>query len=273
VLQLLLSRGAKILPPHSLSCSCKECTAERLTDSLHHSLRRINTFKALASSAWIALTSSDPILTAFKLSWELQQLSVREHEFKEVYAELSEQCKTFSCDLLSQCRSTEEVIAVLNKEANDDYADVWASKLSLARLKLAIKYEQKRVCMQARAHCIRTQFVSHPHCQQLLTSIWYEGFPGRHERGSFINIFVCLLLILLQPILCVCYILFPKSRIGQIVRSPFMKFLYYSTSFGCFLFLLTAATFEDYRCVEQHGGAPKFCQTDGKRVARQSSRT
>lgn len=93
----------------------------------------------------------------------------------------------------------------------------------------------------------RAQFVSHPHCQQLLTSIWYEGFPGRQERGSVTNIFLCLILILVWPALCICYILFPKSRIGSIVRSPFMKFLYYSTSFGCFLFLLTAATFEDYR--------------------------
>ncbi len=54
------------------------------------------------------------------------------------------------------------------------------------------------------------------------------------------------------------YILFPKSRIGQIVRSPFMKFLYYSTSFGCFLFLLTYATFEDYRYVLNNHNAPIF---------------
>lgn len=38
----------------------------------------------------------------------------------------------------------------------------------------------------------------------------------------------------------------PKSRIGRIVRSPFMKFLYYSTSFGCFLILLTLVTLEAY---------------------------
>ncbi|KAK6045921.1 hypothetical protein COOONC_16575, partial [Cooperia oncophora] len=58
---------------------------------------------------------------------------------------LAEQCKQFACDLISQCRSSEEVIAVLNKDYNthDENVDVWASKLSLSRLKLAIKYEQK----------------------------------------------------------------------------------------------------------------------------------
>lgn len=30
----------------------------------------------------------------------------------------AEQCKQYACDLLSQCRSTEEVMAVLNKEDN-----------------------------------------------------------------------------------------------------------------------------------------------------------
>lgn len=91
--------------------------------------------------------SSDPILSAFRLSWELQKLSILEDEFKDTYLQLSEQCKQFACDLLSQCRSTEEVIAVLNKEDNshDENIDVWASKLSLSRLKLAIKYGQKTV--------------------------------------------------------------------------------------------------------------------------------
>ncbi|KRZ80906.1 Transient-receptor-potential-like protein [Trichinella papuae] len=237
ILQLLLSRGAVIKRPHSLSCSCRNCYEDRLNDSLQHSLRRINTYRALASPAWISFTSSDPVLTAFKLSWELQKLSYQECEFKELYWELSEQCKKFACDLLSQCRSSEEVIAVLNKDVSDDPIDIWSSKLSLARLRLALKYEIK-------------QFVAHPHCQQLLTSIWYEGFPGRRQSGLIMNAFVCLMLILAWPLLSLSYIILPKSRLGQVVRAPFMKFLYYSTSFGFFLFFLTFATFESYRHVK-----------------------
>ena len=105
--------------------------------------------RALASPAWISLTSADPVLTAFKLSWELEKLSIKENEFKDVYVQLSRQCKDFACDLLSQCRNTEEVIAVLNKDSADQDSlimeDLSGSKLSLARLKLAIKYEQKQV--------------------------------------------------------------------------------------------------------------------------------
>ena len=184
ILQLLLSRGARIIKPHSLTCCCQRCKRETSEDSLRHSLLRIHTYRALSSPAWISLTSPDPVLTAFKLSWELDHLAMRENEFKDIYAELSEQCKKYSCDLLEQCRSSEEVIAVLNRSSylhresdfdtdddddgdaeeggeeddddgnNEEEEDAAAAggrdfaipqRLTLDRFKLALKYEQKQV--------------------------------------------------------------------------------------------------------------------------------
>ncbi|XP_033743290.1 transient-receptor-potential-like protein [Pecten maximus] len=237
ILQLLILRGAEIKQPHQLSCSCKVCQEHVHEDSLRHSLLRINTYKALASPAWISLTSPDPILTAFRLSWVLQKLALRENEFKDTYMHLSEQCKKYACDLIDQCRTSEEVIAVLNKESDEEEADhrqyglVDNNKLTLARLKLALKYEQK-------------QFVAHPHCQQLLTSIWYEGLPGWRKRNGVTKFLLCIGLILLVPFMAVYYLIFPRSKIGQLLRSPFMKFLYHSASFGVFLFLLVCVSTE-----------------------------
>lgn len=57
----------------------------RSEDSLRHSRSRINAYRALASPSLIALSSKDPILTAFELSWELRRLSFLEHEFKLEY--------------------------------------------------------------------------------------------------------------------------------------------------------------------------------------------
>lgn len=65
-----------------LSCGCDECVQSRQEDSLRHSRSRINAYRALASPSLIALSSKDPILTAFELSWELRRLSFLEHEFK-----------------------------------------------------------------------------------------------------------------------------------------------------------------------------------------------
>jgi len=82
ILQLLLSRGARIVRPHALTCCCARCRHENSEDSLRHSLLRIHTYRALSSPAWISLTSADPVLTAFRLSWELDHLAMRENEFK-----------------------------------------------------------------------------------------------------------------------------------------------------------------------------------------------
>lgn len=68
ILQLLLTHGAIIDKPHPLSCTCTLCREGMHTDSLRYSLRRIHTYRALASPAWISLTSEDPILTAFQVS-------------------------------------------------------------------------------------------------------------------------------------------------------------------------------------------------------------
>ncbi|GFS39007.1 transient-receptor-potential-like protein [Trichonephila inaurata madagascariensis] len=70
---------------------------------------------------------------------------MKENEFKEIYIELSNQCKKYSCDLLDLCRSTEEVIAVLNKKTDSgSHQDQDPDQLTLSRLKLALKYEQKQ---------------------------------------------------------------------------------------------------------------------------------
>lgn len=82
------------------------------------------------------------------------------------------------------------------------------------------------------------QFVAHPHCQQLLASIWYSGLPGWRKRNMATKLFIIISLIALMPIMATYYLILPRSRIGQLLRTPFMKFMYHSASFGMFLFLL-----------------------------------
>lgn len=82
IIKILLDRGAVLPMPHDVRCGCDECVQSRQEDSLRHSRSRINAYRALASPSLVALSSKDPILTAFELSWELRRLSFLEHEFK-----------------------------------------------------------------------------------------------------------------------------------------------------------------------------------------------
>lgn len=66
-------------------CGCDECVHSMQTDSLRHSRSRYNAYRALASPSLIALSSKDPILTAFELSNELSRLAVIESEFTQDY--------------------------------------------------------------------------------------------------------------------------------------------------------------------------------------------
>ena len=84
-------------------CGCEDCTESRGEDSLRHSRRRINAYRALASPSLIALSSKDPILTAFELSWELRRLAFSEHEFKSEYLVSHSSCLIHTV-LLSQYR-------------------------------------------------------------------------------------------------------------------------------------------------------------------------
>ncbi|XP_029028063.1 short transient receptor potential channel 4b isoform X2 [Betta splendens] len=239
IIKLLVQRGVSIPQPHAVRCNCVECVSSVDVDGLRHSRSRLNIYKALASPSLIALSSEDPFLTAFQLSWELRELSTVENEFKSEYEELSHMCKQFAKDLLDQTRSSKELEIILNYR--DDINPLLDENTNdLARVKLAIKYSQK-------------EFVAQPNCQQLLASRWYDEFPGwrrRHWAGKLIT---CVFIGLLFPLLSILYLITPKSRYGLFIRKPFVKFICHTASYLTFLFLLFLAS--------QHiASAPPNCQ-------------
>uniref|UniRef100_A0A673HW81 Short transient receptor potential channel 4-like n=1 Tax=Sinocyclocheilus rhinocerous TaxID=307959 RepID=A0A673HW81_9TELE len=144
IIKMLVQKGVSMPQPHQVRCNCMECVSSSDVDSLRHSRSRLNIYRALASPSLIALSSEDPFLTAFQLSWELQELSKVENEFKSEYEELSQQCKLFAKDLLDQTRSSRELELILNYKDNMNLLEDEGNN-DLARLKLAIKYHQKEV--------------------------------------------------------------------------------------------------------------------------------
>ena len=56
------------------------------------------------------------------------------------YVDCAEQCMNFACELMDLCRGTQEVEAVLSEGC-----DKTGSRDPLARLKMAMEYEEKKV--------------------------------------------------------------------------------------------------------------------------------
>ncbi|XP_062242538.1 short transient receptor potential channel 4-like isoform X2 [Platichthys flesus] len=227
IIKLLVQRGVSIPQPHNVRCNCVECVSSSDVDVLRQSRSRLNIYKALASPSLIALSSEDPFLTAFQLSWELKELSNVENEFKAEYEELSRICKQFAKDLLDQTRSSKELETILNYR--DDINPLLDDNNDLARLKLAIKYSQK-------------EFIAQPNCQQLLASRWYDQFPGWRRRHWAAKFLTCIFIGLLFPLLSLFYLISPKSFYGLFIRRPFIKFICHTASYLTFLFLLFLAS-------------------------------
>ncbi|KAI4463480.1 transient receptor potential channel [Holotrichia oblita] len=228
IIKILLDRGASLPMPHDIRCGCDECVDAINTDSLRHSQARINAYKALTASSLIALSSRDPVLTAFELSWELRNLSRMETEFRAQYQDMRSSVQEFATALLDYVRSSKELEIMLNYDPD---GEPWepGDHQSLERLKLAIKYKQK-------------MFVAHPSVQQLLASIWYEGLPGFRRKNLIGQLTQVFKLAIMFPVYCTIYMLAPTSPMGLFMKKPFVKFICHSSSYALFLMLLGAAS-------------------------------
>eukprot|EP00079_Xenopus_tropicalis_P012550 XP_002939629.2 PREDICTED: short transient receptor potential channel 4 [Xenopus tropicalis] len=246
IIKHLVQKGVSVPRPHEVRCNCVECVSGSDVDSLRHSRSRLNIYRALSSPSLIALSSEDPFLTAFQLSWELQELSKVENEFKSEYEELSSQCKQFAKDLLDQTRSSRELEIILNYRDDGGLLDD-SNGNDLARLKLAIKYRQK-------------EFVAQPNCQQLLASRWYDEFPGWRRRHWVVKMVTCVIVGLLFPAFSCCYLIAPKSTFGLFIRKPFIKFICHTASYLTFLFLLLLASQNINKTESLQGPAPTIVE-------------
>ncbi|KAB1272936.1 Short transient receptor potential channel 2 [Camelus dromedarius] len=234
IAQLLMDQGHTIARPHPVSCACLECSNARRYDLLKFSLSRINTYRGIASRAHLSLASEDAMLAAFQLSRELRRLARKEPEFKPEYIALESLSQDYGFELLGMCRNQSEVTAVLNDLGTDSETEPEAEGLgqafeegipNLARLRLAVNYNQKR-------------FVAHPICQQVLSSIWCGNLAGWRGSTTIWKLFIAFLIFLTMPFLCLGYWLAPKSQLGRLLKIPVLKFLLHSASYLWFLLFL-----------------------------------
>lgn len=139
----------------------------------------------------------------------------------------------FATNLLDHARTSHELEMMLNFSAEEEDS-AWepGERQTLDRLKLAIKYQQKK-------------FVAHPNVQQLLAKIWYEGLPGFRRKNMVGQLTQVGKLASMFPIYATIYMLAPYSEQGKFMKKPFVKFICHSASYAFFLckFLKKKATF------------------------------
>lgn len=265
IIKILLDRKVSPIPdPHDPTCHCNGCCFARADDCLKHSRSRINAYMALASPCLMALSSSDPLLTAFEMSSKLESLAKMEPEYKQVYMRLRAQCQTFATKLLDYTRTSKELEVLLNY--SDDYEDdlegssntitdnnrdnlygraprqssssldsvtgryeSYKSHMRLARLRYAIQCKQKTFC-------------AHPNIQELLATMWYENLPGFRKKNPIAQCLQLIFIGLMFPVYSIAYLVAPDSQLGRFIKKPFIKFICHSASYMTFLVVLILAS-------------------------------
>lgn len=82
------------------------------------------------------------------------------------------------------------------------------------------------------------QFVAQSNCQQFLNTVWFGEMASYRRKHTCLKILSVLTVALLWPLLSVCYLFGPRSRVGQVIHTPFVKFIIHSASYFTFLLLL-----------------------------------
>ncbi|XP_059175645.1 short transient receptor potential channel 7-like, partial [Physella acuta] len=241
IVKKIMMCGVFLEEPHDYFCACPECTEGRREDFKVYTTRRLDTFTALASPAYISLTAEDPILAAFYLSSKFRRLSEIEGEYKQIYLELDQQVQNFTLALLDQCQSSDEVKAVLSgKSKKRQYYDDSGGKASqeddgmdggniLPLVYTAVRMEQKK-------------FVAHPQCQAQIGEMWFSGVPFLRYLNRFTYLMLAIPIgIVCCPVLSMMYLVSPWAKVSRIVNTPLMKFLSYTCSYLTFLILIIVA--------------------------------
>ncbi|KAH7969835.1 hypothetical protein HPB52_022356 [Rhipicephalus sanguineus] len=80
-----------------------------------------------------------------------------------------------------------------------------------------------------------TDFVAHPNVQQQMSTLWYDGLPGFRRKSIFGQCLQIVKIGVAFPFYSAMYIFLPRSRIGRVMKKPFVKFI--SNAFSYLLFL------------------------------------
>lgn len=199
------------------------CTSrERLNDGLGAAELKISAYRALTNPAYIAITSEDPILTAFQLSRQLRDHGVVDRVFRADYETLDTQTRLFAVHLVGMCQSSAEVDAVLTRRDGCTYHGTFPYH----RLILAMDLRQK-------------EFVAHAHVQQALEMAWTGDWHGWRRRGAAYKATVVLPRVALLPYVALLYLVFPRSRHGRHYALPVNRMLNYMASYAVFLVALS----------------------------------
>ncbi|XP_026725922.1 short transient receptor potential channel 4-like [Trichoplusia ni] len=222
LVSLLIDRGHCIARPHVPNCRCIACKNSLVNeDPLHASSARLSVYRAIASPAYLVHVSSDPILTAFRLTAELADNAAAYRHIAGAYLQLSDDVSAFAVDLIGCCRTSEEVEFILKQKSGCR----GRRHFVLPRLLMAVDYRQK-------------EFVAHPNTQQVLESYWLGDWHNWRSKYTRTKAMIILYRVFITPIILIVCMVAPRHRLVRHWQIPLNKLITHVAAYFVFLALV-----------------------------------
>ncbi|XP_075990902.1 short transient receptor potential channel 4-like [Anticarsia gemmatalis] len=222
IVTLLIERGHTIARPHLPNCPCNTCRNSQIKDdALHISSARLSVYRAIASPAYLVHVSSDPILTAFRLTAELAANAAANRQLAAAYLQLADDVSAFAVDLIGCCRTSEEVEIILKQTTGCKSRRHFV----LPRLLMALDCKQK-------------EFVAHPNTQQVLESYWLGDWHDWRSKAVLTKAWIILMRVLITPIILLVCMIAPRHRLVTHWQIPLNKLITHISAYFVFLALV-----------------------------------
>lgn len=230
MINLLLYRDhPPLVPPHAPSCQCEECIVmQKEKDPLELTNYKYDLYRAICNPVYVCQLTNDPILLVFHLVVELREVAKKNRILLRSYEELILKTETFAADLISQCRTSEEVKTILNEK----YGSNLSGEFQFPRLILAVDYKQKH-------------FVAQTNVQEVLESAWVSSWYAWRSYSQFRCFLHFLGRVSMLLVLFFVCLLFPKSKWAKFYETPLNRMLSWVASNFVFLFLLFIQSISD----------------------------
>lgn len=235
IVLLLLNRRHTISNPHRANYKslgkCESCGFERdQGENVESCVERIDSFRAMTSSAYIWLATHDPLLFAVRLCIELEKTAEVEPKFKATYDQLREKITKFGRSVIKFCRSEEEIHTLLTRREG---TPVSASDFPLPRLNLLLRSQMRELCSDLTM-------------QSDVWTSWMGEWANWKSSPPWKNILLRIIPhTLLYPITSLAFV-FSGGTLCKSYSFPYARWLSYFSSYMLFLIFLLYLT-QDYQ--------------------------
>ncbi|CAP29348.2 Protein CBR-SPE-41 [Caenorhabditis briggsae] len=220
IVQCLLLRGHTIQIPHFLTCECRLCKRQTVTNRSPALL--VDVMRAISSESYLWLATSDVFASACSIAHDLQHLIKDDClEHVEIYRHLEANVQRFLTRVSDQAWRSEEFNLLV---ANKSYCDKRMSDISSPRLQMAMDSEMR-------------QFTCSTNSQTAFKSVFradWLNFGNKPKR----DLWRSLRATIFMPVIIMMHMISLEK--GTTMAVPLARFIAHITTYIIFLILAIA---------------------------------